>query len=90
MAEEAALSSQGWSVWVGQDLPAKRYVSGTLEVDPTYTTYTEYDTTLQFTVVAGGVSWKLASTGNTNTAAAVNNISGTVYQWIAFGLPSEV
>lgn len=76
--------SAGWVAWVGENLPAKYYVE-TVMPDG-LTDVTGYDTTLQFTAVSGGLSWKLATAGDT-PSGAVNNVSGTVYQWIAFGMP---
>ena len=79
--------SVGWHLWVGADLPSKYYTS---ELMPDGSIgQVARDTTLQFTSVQGGLSWKLATAG-ISPAAEVNNSSGTVYQWIAFGLPSEV
>ena len=76
--------SEGWHLWVGNDIPSKYYEE--IELPDGSTGQAARDTTLQFTPVQGGLSWKLATTG-LSPAEEVNNASGTVYQWIAFGLP---
>lgn len=77
----------GWVMWVGEDLPSKYYEE--VQSPDGSTVQVARDTTLQFTPSSGSLLWKLATAG-LDPAAAVNNVSGTVYQWIAFGLPSGV
>ena len=77
----------GWVLWVGEDLPA---YCGKLEPGHNGTDFTEsyhhwYNTALKFTAEKGALSWALEDPGDI-PAAAVNNLSGTAYQWIAFGV----
>lgn len=67
----------GWVAWVGDDIPAKyvKKIGGS-------TSYS--DTILRFTPDDLGLRWKLDNDG-AYPAAAVNNLNGKVYQWIAFG-----
>ena len=77
----------GWAMWVGEDLPAHCY-----KLEPSYDGtnygdlyYHRYNTVLKFFPENGAVAWGLETPGDT-PAAAVNNTSGTIYQWIAFGV----
>ena len=80
----------GWVLWVGVDLPALYYTKEKhnygedLNFEPYYV-YVAHDTVLKFTPEKGALSWALETAGEL-PAAAVNNLSGTAYQWIAFGV----
>ena len=82
----------GWCLWLGEDMPASYEVNIYPTAGEGYT-QTEVDTTICFSAVQGSLTWSIDPLPESYSgmvieqgAHVVNNASGAVYEWIAFGV----
>ena len=91
--EGGAISSTGWVLWRGADIAVRYYdvsdAGGDTDGDEDVR-YGTKETNVQFIPAPGSLSWKLAAVPETDHSALINNESGTVYEWVAFGFAVQL
>ena len=84
----ASMNGQiSWYAWRGEDVSLSYYALSSGSGDDA--TYKTSETRVAFTPVSGSISWNLAAEVPFDQPVLVNNASGEIYEWIAFGVAED-